>query len=109
MQAFATFKTDQAHRHADTLRHHFGAKVETTQTGSETCIFFPFGNCELVAFDKCLELRAEAKDKTQLDEVVEVITRHLERFAFRENPRLTWYPPAEANQDGRLPDSIKKY
>ncbi|WP_136440692.1 DUF2218 domain-containing protein [Pacificoceanicola onchidii] len=92
MRAFAIFQTDQANRHLTTLCHHFGRKVEARCDAGRAQIVFAFGQCDLAATDQQLELSAQAEDKARLDVVVDVVTRHLERFAFRENPQLDWHP-----------------
>lgn len=90
MNASTFFKTENAERYLGTLCKHFGHKVPVTfETGSGH-IELPFGQCDLRADTDGLALTAEAKDKTGLDKTIQVITSHLERFAFRENPDLTW-------------------
>jgi uncharacterized protein len=37
-----------------------------------------------------LSLTGIAQDMAQLDKTINVISSHLERFAFRENPTLDW-------------------
>ncbi|MEM9582189.1 MAG: DUF2218 domain-containing protein [Pseudomonadota bacterium] len=48
----------------------------------------------MVADDHQLKLIASADDQPRLDQVIKVVTSHLERFAFRENPDLHWSNPA---------------
>ena len=71
MRAAATFKTEQGTRYLSSLCHHFGRKVQTTCNANNACILFDFGRC---------------------DTGVDGMSRHLERFAFRENPHLEWSP-----------------
>lgn len=90
MQSVALFKTDSAHRHLDALCRHFGRKV-AVQFGADTgWVQFPFGRCDMTADANQLELIATAEDANALDLVTDVVTRHLERYAFREHPRLDW-------------------
>lgn len=90
MQATATFHTQQATRHLAALCQHFAKKVQVTLTASKGHVVFPFGTCDLTANDAQLMLRVSASDAEQLDLAIDVVTRHLERFAFRENPDLDW-------------------
>ncbi len=53
-------------------------------------IDLPFGQCVLKASDSELAMWISAKDEPARDKTIQVITSHLERFAFRENPVLDW-------------------
>lgn len=95
MNTFASFETDAAGRYLATLCNHFGRKVEAECDTNTGWVQFPFGRCELAANDKKLELTASAEDQNQLDQVMQIVTSHLERFAFRENPNLVWQAPSQ--------------
>ena len=56
-------------------------------------IELPFGRCELHADTTGLGLTVTAADRPMLDKTINVISSHLDRFAFRENPDLTWTVP----------------
>lgn len=90
MNATTFFNTDNAARYLGTLCKHFGHKVPVTCDGRAGRIDFPFGNCALQADASGLSLRASAANQPDLDKTIQVITSHLERFAFRENPQLDW-------------------
>ncbi|MEM1236913.1 MAG: DUF2218 domain-containing protein [Pseudomonadota bacterium] len=90
MQAFATFKTEQARRYVRTFCEHFGPQAAQTSPPFDVRISFQFGQCSLAGCDDQLELCAQAEDQAQLVRVIEIMTRYLERFAFRENPKLSW-------------------
>ena len=90
MKAIATFQTEHANRYLATLCKHFSHKVAVTYDDQGGHVDFPFGQCGLMAESGHLTLTATASDAAHLDTVTEVITRHLERFAFRENPRIDW-------------------
>lgn len=93
MNTFASFETDSAGRHLATLCTHFGRKVEVEFDANKGWVNFPFGRCEMTADDKKLELLVSAEDQTRLDQIVQIVTSHLERFAFREHPTLVWQAP----------------
>ncbi|MEL6508751.1 MAG: DUF2218 domain-containing protein [Pseudomonadota bacterium] len=97
MQATASFQTSQANRYLVMLCDHFGKKVKAGCEGSTGWVTFPIGQCEIAANDRRLMLMASADDKTRLDQVIKVVTSHLERFAFRENPNLDWSDPADSS------------
>lgn len=94
MHARTTFQTDQARRHLASLCQHFARKVPVLHDARSGHVEFPFGFCDLKADSTGLELIASAKDQAGLDTVIEVITSHLDRFAFRENPQLDWQQDA---------------
>lgn len=90
MKAETTFETPRAGRFLGQMCKHFGHKVPVTFDERSGRIELPFGHAELTASDKGLRMVATAETRTQLDRVIEVMTSHLERFAFRENPDLGW-------------------
>ena len=93
MQRQAIFETAHAGRYLGTLCKHFGHKVPTGLADGVGWIELPFGRCDLVASDEDLRLTASAEAPADLSKVQQVITSHLERFAFRENPELDWQVP----------------
>lgn len=93
MKALASFQTDNANRYLKMLCTHFGKKVNAAYEGDQGWVEFPFGRCEITAGNTHLEMRATAEDQPLLDQVMRIITSHLERFAFRENPTLVWQKP----------------
>ena len=90
MNTTASFETDRASRYLKALCHHFGRKVDAKCDDTAGWVQFPFGRCEMSASGHILELNATAEDERQLSQVVKIVTSHLERFAFREDPKLEW-------------------
>ncbi|MCY4180386.1 MAG: DUF2218 domain-containing protein [Litoreibacter sp.] len=90
MNTTASFETDRASRYLKALCHHFGRKVDAKCDETAGWVQFPFGRCDLKAGVDKLELTASADDQRQLTQVVKIVTSHLERFAFREDPKLEW-------------------
>ncbi|MEX3017600.1 DUF2218 domain-containing protein [Gymnodinialimonas hymeniacidonis] len=83
------FSTTHASRYLQQLAKHFGHKVPVTFTPSEGEVSLPFGTCEMAATDAALSITVsgETRDIPRLEHFV---GDHLARFAFRENPTLTW-------------------
>ena len=81
--------TTNASRYLQQLAKHFAHKVPVTFTPEEGEVALPFGTCELAATDTMLSITVlgEARDIARLEHFV---GDHLARFAFRENPTLTW-------------------
>jgi hypothetical protein len=90
MNTFAVFETERAPRYLAKLCHHFGRKVQAQCDTTKGWVEFPFGRCDMTADETRLELVASAEDQKRLDQVMQILTSHLERFAFRENPALDW-------------------
>ncbi|SDW05307.1 hypothetical protein SAMN05444336_10124 [Albimonas donghaensis] len=90
MNASAYFETEHAQRYLGTLCKHFGHKVTVVHEPGFGRIELPFGRCALHADAAGLRLTATADDRPMLDKTIQVMSSHLERFAFRENPDLTW-------------------
>ncbi len=96
MEKHAEFETERAQRYMTALCHHFGRKVPIHLGETSGRIELPFGQCILVAQGGRLALEVSAETAAELDTAVKVISDHLERFAFRENPRLDWQPSRPA-------------
>lgn len=90
MKTCVSFQTNSASRYLAMICKHFGRRFEANSEDTNGWVQFPFGRCEMTADDTQLQMVASAKDQTQLEQVMQVVTSHLERFAFRENPILEW-------------------
>ncbi|MEO1550975.1 MAG: DUF2218 domain-containing protein [Pseudomonadota bacterium] len=90
MDKVAYFPTDRAQHYVKSLCQHFSRRVEARWTDTEGWVQFPFGRCDMQASASGLNLTASATDAAGLGQVVEVVTSHLDRYAFRENPQLDW-------------------
>lgn len=93
MTLSATFKTENASQYLQTLCQHFGHKVDVRFDAQRGEITFPFGTCSLHADGSALHMTACG---TEARKAAEVLTNHLDRFAFRENPNIRWH---SANAD----------
>ena len=96
MNATATFETKHAGRYLAALCDHFSHRVSATYDDQAGHVKFPFGFCQMAASSARLALTASAQDAARLEQVIDVVTRHLDRFAFRENPNLTWHRSPDA-------------
>ncbi|MCF2904974.1 DUF2218 domain-containing protein [Octadecabacter sp. CECT 8868] len=91
----ANVTTERASTYLQQLSKHFGHKAEVRFDPQSGQIKFPFGQCELKANDTTLALIITAQSQANLTKAERVIASHLERFAFRENPEITWRPFAD--------------
>jgi len=81
--------TAHASKYLQQLGKHFGHKVPVTFTPKDGHVTLPFGTCEMAATDAELSITVlgETRDIAHLEHF---LGDHLARFAFRENPTLTW-------------------
>ena len=88
----ARVATAVAQRYLGQLCKHFQHKLPVTLTEGLGRIAFPAGACELEIPPgaELLVLRVTADDADTLARLEEVVTRHLERFAFRETIQIRW-------------------
>ena len=85
----ASFTTPRASSYLQQLCKHFGHKVPVEITPRSGRIELPFGVCQLAARDEVLTLQVEGASP-DIARLEKVISDHLARFAFRENPVLDW-------------------
>ncbi|WP_319529988.1 DUF2218 domain-containing protein [uncultured Cohaesibacter sp.] len=86
----STISSDRASGYLQQLCKHFGHKIETRFTPEEGEIIFPFGRCDLTAVDRDLTMKAQAESEEDLKKLENVIASHLERFAFKEELKISW-------------------
>lgn len=87
--SIACIPTENASRYLQQLCKHFGHKVPVDFTATSGWIEFPFGRCDLTADETQIMLKSTAQ-ADNLSKLEEVLASHLSRFAFRENPSITW-------------------
>ena len=86
----AEVATPGAERYLQQLCKHFRHKRPVTLEEGSGVIEFPVGACRLEARDGVLSLRLTASDPSGLEQLQEVVARHLIRFAFREDLQVRW-------------------
>jgi hypothetical protein len=86
----AKITTERASGYLQQLCKHFGHKIEVQFDPQTGLIKLPFGQCNLNANHSVLDLTVTAETQSDLTKACRVIGSHLERFAFRENPKIAW-------------------
>ena len=81
--------TTHGSKYLQQLGKHFGHKVPVTFTTTAGEVTLPFGTCEMTATDAALSITVLGKPH-DLARLERFVGDHLARFAFRENPILTW-------------------
>jgi hypothetical protein len=89
-RATALVATDAAARYAKQLAAHLGRRLEVRDEDGGTRLVFADGSCLMVASDTGLELLVDAEDAASLDNVKDVVARHLERFGQRNELTVVW-------------------
>jgi hypothetical protein len=86
----AQIDTELASRYLGQLCNHFKHKVPVQQDGARGRIEFSTGICTLQAETGLLILHAQSETDDALVQLEAVVARHLERFAFRDKPEISW-------------------
>lgn len=90
VRSTAAVATPNAGRYLQQLCKHFQHKLPVTHDERSGHIAFPIGDCRLTAAGDILTLALAAPDDAQLQQLQDVVARHLLRFAFREELRVDW-------------------
>ncbi len=90
LRAQAQIPTASASKYLQQLCKHFQHKLPATFDPQAGQITFPFGETKLAAGDQALTILVEAADGEDLERLKDVVARHLQRFAFREELEIAW-------------------
>ncbi|HVY16385.1 MAG TPA: DUF2218 domain-containing protein [Rhodopila sp.] len=88
----ARVPTNMPRRYLGQLCKHFQHKLPVTLDEWRGRIEFPAGACELdaAAVGGTLLMRVTAQDQDALARLEDVVGRHFERFAFRDELKVQW-------------------
>ncbi|WP_411033634.1 DUF2218 domain-containing protein [Shinella sp. BYT-45] len=86
----AAVPTGHASRYLQQLCKHFAHKRPVTFDEQAGEISFPIGDCRLKAERDALLIDLTAPGADDLEQLKDVVVRHLVRFAFREELRIDW-------------------
>jgi uncharacterized protein len=90
LESHADVATPEASRYLQQLCKHFQHKLAVTFDEHSGRIEFPIGECRLDADESALRLSLSAPGVPQMQDLQDVIARHLLRFAFRDPPVIEW-------------------
>lgn len=90
-KAHSRFPNSQAPRLLGRLCKHFSHKIEARWSEREGLLRFSIGECALQADDEALHLACTAPSAAELEELQEVIRRHLQGFAQVDELVLQWH------------------
>lgn len=90
----ASVTTTDPGRLINRLCKHFQHKVDAQWTAEIGELRFVIGDCHLKAADGALLMTCEAENEEKLEQVGEVVSSHLVRFAGGEVDSVQWQPSA---------------
>ena len=90
LKSEAAITTEQASRYLQQLCKHFAHKRPVTFDEHAGEISFSVGDCRLKAEDHTLRLSLTAPNAEDMEQLKDVVVRHLVRFAFREELQVDW-------------------
>lgn len=82
--------TEHASRYLQQLCKHFAHKIPATCDEHVGEISFSIGECRLKAEGATLRILLEAPGADDMEQLKDVVIRHLVRFAFREELAVDW-------------------
>jgi hypothetical protein len=84
--------TDRPQRYAKQLASHLGRRVQTdwSEEAGQGHLVFPFGTGTLIAEEGALLLSVEG-DAEHLEQLEDVVGRHLVRFGTKDELLVTWH------------------
>ena len=85
----ARIETDKASKYLKWVCGHFKIKTQAEYDDTHGSVQFAFGNCEMQAQPDQLTMRVEAPDAEAFATLKEVVGGHLERFAHKDDVRVT--------------------
>ena len=86
MAIVAQVPTVSASRYLQQLCKHWSHRFAVDFTAERGTVPLPFGTLDLVAHPDTLEVRLAPEPDADVTRMKQVVTEHLDRFAFREAP-----------------------
>ncbi|MEW5422050.1 DUF2218 domain-containing protein [Amorphus sp. 3PC139-8] len=90
LTAIADVPTPSASKYLQQLCKHFQHKRPVNFDAQHGEISFAIGTCRLDANDQTLTLTLAARNEEEMEQLKDVVVRHLVRFAFREDIPIEW-------------------
>ncbi len=82
--------TEHASRYLQQLCKHFAHKLTVSFNEHAGEVAFAIGDCRLKADGAALRIDLAAPGAAELEQLKDVVIRHLVRFAFREELQVAW-------------------
>lgn len=68
------------------LCNHWSHKLEVEQNGDAGKVTFPSGVATMAADEEGIVIRITGENREEVEQLTDVVARHIDRFAFREAP-----------------------
>lgn len=86
----AVIATPKASVYLQKMCKHFTHRVPAHWNTDKGKVFFDRGWCFMSATEKALTVRCEANSDSELEDILETLKRHFDRFALKDQLVLTW-------------------
>lgn len=86
----ANIKTEQGQRYLQMLCKHFKHKVSAGWDEEQGWVEFAMGRCELNCTNELLQVRCQAGNVKDLQEITDTVKSHFDRFAQKQQLILQW-------------------
>jgi hypothetical protein len=86
----AMITTAKASLYLQKICKHFTHRVPAHWNTQQGKVFFDMGWCFMTAREHTLEIRCEANSESELEDILETIKRHFDRFAIKDQLILHW-------------------
>lgn len=90
LEKHAVIATDEAARFVRMLCKHFAHKVKADWDEQRGWVEFAMGRCDMQAREKDLQVRCQAANQSELEEVADTIKSHFDRFTQPQGLVLEW-------------------
>jgi len=82
----ARVATPNGGKYVRQLCRHWSHKLETHVEGDTGTVTFPTAVAAMAADGEGISISIEGDDRAQVEQLTDVVARHIDRFAFREAP-----------------------
>ncbi|GAA3924252.1 DUF2218 domain-containing protein [Litoribacillus peritrichatus] len=86
----AIIDTPKASVYLQKMCKHFTHRVPAHWNTVQGKVFFDMGWCFMTATQQTLSVRCEANSEPELEEILETLKRHFDRFALKDQLVLNW-------------------
>jgi hypothetical protein len=86
----ASIKTEHGQRYLQMLCKHFKHKVSAGWDEEQGWVEFAMGRCELNCTNELLQVRCQADNVKDLQEITDTVKSHFDRFAHKQQLILQW-------------------
>lgn len=72
------------------LCKHMGHKIPITHDEEKAELTFEFGVCQMLAEGNTLTMYCQTGSQEELEQMQDIMARHLEQIAWQDEPKITW-------------------